>query len=272
MNKIFTAVLVIALITGNVLSQSIPDLTLKNEKQNLFSFDSKINPSMNSDFDNTLQPKKRKTVNSYFGAGYTFMIFTNGYMSNAYPVFDTRNGAFLTNISVFFGFAIAQAVTLEIEPAVLFTNNNKVIDYKLSEPFQGLYDYGHTYTNSMFALPISFNVRFFPMFKLKTFARLFFIGGGVGAAYIREENDVIFNNDPIGGTGYYNYTTMATDQWAPIFKPMIGFTGTGGQFGFGGEIRYNFIKTKQDTKLPFATRFASNFNSVDITLRFYFSL
>jgi hypothetical protein len=57
-----------------------------------------------------------------------------------------------------------------------------------------------------------------------------------------------------------------------MFRGMIGFTGTGGQFGFGGELRYNHVPLTKETSVPFATRHASNASSVDITLRFYFSL
>lgn len=269
MKQILSMVLVFVLLTGNALSQGLPELKLTDNKSSLSGF-TQTKPETNSLYEKTVQLKKRKTVTSYFGAGYSFMIFTNGYMSSAFPVFDTRNGSFLTNINLFFGFAIAKAVTLEIEPTILFTSNNKVVDYKLSQPYL-LNSYGHTTTNSLLAFPLALNVRFFPFFKLKSFARLFFIGGGAGVAWIREENDIFYNSQPVGGFGYLP-TTQSTSQWAPVFKPMIGFTGTGGQFGFGGEVRYNIIPLKQDMTQPFATRFATNFNSVDITLRFYFSL
>jgi len=228
-------------------------------------------------FKKNFQLKTRKTVTSYFGAGYSFMIFTNSYMSNAFPVLDTRNGSFLTNINLFFGFAIAKAVTLEISPSILFTSNNRQVDYALTPAklINGAYyNYAHTSTNGIIALPIALNVRFFPMFKQKTFARLFFIGGGVGAAWIREENDVSYNNSP--NTFYYysdpGQNGYSTSQWTPLFRALAGFTGTGGQFGFGGELSYNIIPLKQDISQPFATRFAKDMNSVDITLRFYFSL
>lgn len=276
MKKVFLALL-ITLIGSSIFAQDLPGLKLKDNANSIGSMSknsSEGSLKTNSFFKETFQLKKRKTVSSYFGAGYSFMIFTNGFMSDAFPVLDTRNGSFLTNINLFFGFSIAQAVTLEVEPTILFTSNNKQVNYKLSTPYQGLYNYAHTYTNGIIALPLALNVRFFPFFKLKSYARLAFIGGGVGAAWIREENDVFYNNNP---TSYGFYTDLyqagvSTSQWAPIFKVMAGVTGTGGQFGFGGEIRYNIIPLKQDTSQPFATRFAKDFNSVDLTLRFYFSL
>jgi hypothetical protein len=282
MKKILALLLFFMILSGGAFSQDIGKFKLTDKRVSLNSFDAVsgiINQTVeeNSSSSKTFQLKKRKTVNSYFGAGYSFMIFTNSYMSNAFPVLDTRNGNFLTNIGIFFGFAIAQAVTLEIEPTILFTSNNKQVDYKLSTPYvigNTSNEYAHTYTNGIIALPIAINARFFPFFKLKSYARLIFIGGGVGAAWIREENDVWFNNNPTT----YGFTTdqyragITTSQWAPVFKVMAGVTGTGGQFGFGGELRYNIIPLKQDTSEPFATRFAKDFNSVDITLRFYFSL
>ncbi len=278
MKKLILTLLLI--ITGSLLSQdlNLAGLKLSEKKSQIKGFYQASNViDRNAVYEKEFQLKKRKTVTSFFGAGYSLMIFTNKYMSAAFPVLDTRNGSFLTNINLFFGFAIAKAVTLEIEPTILFTSNNKQIDYALSQPFvlNGVsYNYAHTYTNGIIALPLALNVRFFPMFKQKGFARLFFIGGGVGAAWIREENDVYYNNSP-NTYGFQNdqfRSGISTSQWAPLFKAMVGFTGSGGQFGFGGELRYNIIPLKQDMTQPFATRFAKDFNSVDITVRFYFSL
>jgi hypothetical protein len=274
-----TVILFFVIIQGSSISQDLPGLKLKDKYP--VDIQSSISGN-NHDAVNLkdvklssegFQLKKRKTVSSYFGAGYSFMIFTNGIMSDAFPVLNTRDGNFLTNINLFFGFAIARAVTLEFEPTILFTSNNKQVNYPLENSSTGR-KYAHTYTNGIIALPLAINVRFFPMYKLKTFARLFFIGGGVGAAWIREENDVFFNDNPTSyGINNDQYQSgISTSQWAPVFKGMIGFTGTGGQFGFGGELRYNIIPLKQDKSQPFATRFAKDFNSVDITLRFYFSL
>ncbi len=272
--------LLFVIISGSILSQQNSVLKLNGNKNSIKELTSDNKPSLYSEFNKDYQLKTRKTVTSYFGAGYSFMIFTNGFMSDAFPVLDTRNGSFLTNINLFFGFAIAKAVTLEFSPSILFTSNNRQVNYTFSAPYNsgsGNFNYGHTYTNGIIALPLVVNARFFPMFKQKGFARLFFIGGGVGASWIREENDVYFNNNPTSiitnGTNQQDYISgISTSQWAPVFKAMAGFTGTGGQFGFGGEVSYNIIPLKQDKTKPFATKFAKDFNSVDLTLRFYFSL
>jgi len=272
--------LILALFTGSLYAQQKTILKLSDSRSFLKSSEGFLSEQKNDPeavFKKNFQLKTRKTVTSYFGAGYSFMIFTNSYMSSAFPVLDTRNGSFLTNINLFFGFAIAKAVTMEISPSILFTSNNRQVDYALTpaKVINGAsYNYAHTSTNGIIALPIALNVRFFPLFKQKTFARLFFIGGGVGAAWIREENDVSYNNSP--NTFYYysdpGQNGYSTSQWAPLFRALAGFTGTGGQFGFGGELSYNFIPLKQDISQPFATRFAKDMNSVDITIRFYFSL
>ena len=272
--------LILALFTGSLYAQQKTILKLSDSHSFLKSSEGLLSEQKNDPeavFKKNFQLKTRKTVTSYFGAGYSFMIFTNSYMSSAFPVLDTRNGSFLTNINLFFGFAIAKAVTMEISPSILFTSNNRQVDYALTpaKVINGSsYNYAHTSTNGIIALPIALNVRFFPLFKQKTFARLFFIGGGVGAAWIREENDVSYNNSP--NTFYYysdpGQNGYSTSQWAPLFRALAGFTGTGGQFGFGGELSYNFIPLKQDISQPFATRFAKDMNSVDITIRFYFSL
>jgi hypothetical protein len=276
MKIILSLLLFLAVLSGSLYSQNLPDLKLK-DSESIFNsrLDSK-GEQKNAAFEKEFQLKKRKTVTSYFGAGYSFIIFTNGYLADAFPVLDTRNGAFLTNISVFFGFAIARAVTMEVEPSILFASNNQQVDYKLTTPLViGLrtYEYAHTYTNGIIALPMALNVRFFPMFMQKGFSRLIFVGGGVGAIWISEENDVYYNNSPNTYSFEDPYRAgISTSQWAPVFKLMAGVTGTGGQFGFGGEVRYNIIPLNEDKNQPFATRFAKNFNSVDITLRFYFGL
>lgn len=268
--------LLFAVITGSLLSQQTTVLKLSGDKNSIKDLTAENKPSLYEGFNKNYQLKTRKTVTSYFGAGYSFMIFTNKYMSDAFPVLDTRNGSFLTNINLFFGFSIAKAVTLEFSPSILFTSNNKLVNYYFPNRYNtGLnsFLYGHTSTNGIIALPMVLNVRFFPLFKQKGFSRLFFIGGGVGAAWIREENDVYFNDSPTSLTTTSDFVAgISTSQWAPVFKAMAGFTGTGGQFGFGGEVSYNIIPLKQDMTVPFATRFAKDFNSVDITLRFYFSL
>lgn len=272
--------LILAFVSGNLFAQFSPELRLSENKSLLKNKEfvpEQKKLDLNKEYKESYQLKKRKTVSSYFGAGYSFMIFTNSYMSSAFPILDTRNGTFLTNINLFFGFSIAQAVTLEFSPTILFTSNNKQVDYALSSPMviNGTsYNYAHTSTNGIIALPLAINVRFFPLFKQKSFARLFFIGGGAGAVWVREENDVTYNNSP--NTFYYysepGQNGLSTSQWAPLFRVISGFTGTGGQFGFGGELSYNFIPLKQDQTKPFATKFAKDMNSVDITLRFYFSL
>jgi hypothetical protein len=126
----------------------------------------------------------------------------------------------------------------------------------------------------LFAIPLTANVRFFPMWKMTSFARLFFIGGGIGYQWIKEDYDVTYSRDPNLPPGYYGFggRSESGDQWSPVFRILTGFTGTGGQFGFGGEVRYNIVPLKQESGSPFTTKIADNFNSVDICLRFYFSL
>jgi hypothetical protein len=220
-----------------------------------------------------LQPKKRKTVNAYVGAGYSFVIFTSSDMNTAYPVFDTRKGDFLSEVNLYFGFAVARAVTLEFEPSILFTSNDRILTFQYDPPitFRGnSYRYVFGYNISLLAFPFVANVRFFPAFQSKGFGRLIFIGGGVGATWIREEYDHYYGNS---SSIYYadDIATESTSQWRPVFRLMAGATGTGGQFGFGGELRYNIIPLSTNQE-PFITRTAKNMNSVDLTLRFYFSL
>jgi hypothetical protein len=238
-----------------------------------------FNQPVTENFNSSFQLKKRKTVNSYFGAGYSFVIFTDSEINTVYPILDTRNGTFLTNINLFFGVALASAVAIEFEPSLMFTSSSKVIRTSLKGPHTpgGTDTLVYSSNISLFSVPLTVNVRYFPLHKQKTFARLFFIGGGAGASWIKEDYDNFYTGrtDIIIGSGY-NYSlggpTESTSQWAPVFRVISGFTGTGGQFGFGGEIRYNIVPIKQVDNSPFRTRVAKNFNSLDISLRFYFSL
>jgi hypothetical protein len=214
-------------------------------------------------------------VNAYVGAGYSFVIFTSSDMNSAYPVFDTRKGDFLSEINLYFGFAVSQAVTFEFEPSILFTNSEKQHPFDFGE--EGInkknnnYRYVFATALGLLSFPLALNVRFFPLYRqTNSFVRLFFVGGGIGGAWIREEYDNYYSNDPSGFFAEY-FETESTSQWQPLFRIMTGFTGTGGQFGFGGELRYNIIPLSQERQ-PFVTRIAENFNSVDLTLRFYFSL
>jgi hypothetical protein len=277
MKKFLSAVLLLMFTAGFVFSQGLPDLKLSDKKNSLQYFAQNKNfKSEKSFLDKSFQLKTRKTVTSYFGAGYSFIIFTASNMNKAYPVLNFSSGDFLSEINIFYGFSIAKAVTLEFEPSILFTRNNRAIHIELKEPLTvggSTYTWAHPNSLSMLAFPLAVNFRFFPLFKLKSFGRLFFIGGGAGAIWIREEYDNYYNNSPAGyliGENYY-FNTESTSQWQPLLRVMAGFTGAGGAFGFGGEIRYNIIPLTGSNE-TFITRYSPNYNSVDLTLRFYFGL
>jgi hypothetical protein len=270
MKRIISTALAMVFVTASIYAQGLPDLKLwdKTSPSNYFNFSNGTQKQLL--MDKALQLKKRKIVSSYFGAGYAFIVYTASDMNKAYPVLDFSSGDFLSEINLFYGFAVAQAVTFELEPSILFTRNNRVVDRPLNELVNGN-AWVHSSSMSMLAFPLAVNVRFFPLYKLNTFGRLFFVGGGAGAVWVREEYENFYNNSSAGF--YYGdyFRTESTSQWAPLFRIMTGFTGTGGAFGFGGELRYNFVPLKQ-TNEPFATRYAPNYNSVDLSLRFYFSL
>jgi hypothetical protein len=279
MKKSFTISLsLIFLLSISSYSQNPFQMRLKDKGSIYHSFSGSIYDSKTElNKPPLLQLPTRKVVTSYFGAGYSFVIFTAQEMNTGYPVLDFQSGDFLSEINLYFGFAIAKALTLEFEPSILFTRNNRYIQINLSKPRYvdtTAYYYNFPSTLSMIAFPLVINARFFPFFKTKGFGRLFFVGAGGGVVWIREEYDNNYTTTPIPPTYYYygNYPiTESTSQWAPLLRIMTGFTGTGGQFGFGGEIRYNFVPLKRNDE-PFLTRIAPNFNSVELSLRFYFSL
>lgn len=289
MKKVFNLVIAMLILSSfSLKSQDLPTLKLNDNVNHISSTVSSTNSLLSSgkfgfmktSINSLAQLKQRKALNMYVGAGYSFVIFTSSGMNTAYPVLDTRSGDFLSEVNLYFGFAVAKAVTFEVEPSILFTHNNRAVTIYLPQPrqlFNDAYLYAFPQTMSMLAFPLAVNIRFFPLFSTKGFGRLFFVGGGVGAVWTREEYDNIYSNNP-GGLYYYGndtgnspIITESTSQWAPLLIIMTGFTGTGGAFGFGGELRYNFVPLKH-TDEPFASRLAANFNSVDLVLRFYFSL
>jgi len=277
MKKHILSSLICLFFISSVFAQSISDLKLKDGSDRIsnYTFNNNINNNSVSIKD---QIPKRKTVGIYFGAGYSFVIFLNNTMNTGYPVLDTRSGDFLSEINLFFGLSIAKAVTLEFEPSILFTRNNRNDIINLTTPYNlyGInYNYDFPSSQSMLAFPLVVNARFFPLYKSKGFMRLFFVGAGAGAVWIREEYDHLFSTQP--NLNYYGNDTLSppitssTSQWEPVIRIMTGFTGTGGMFGYGGELRFNYIPLKSNND-PFRTRMSKNFNSIDLAIRIYFSL
>ena len=279
MKKYILGLLLPVFFISSQCAQSISDLKLKEGGDHISNY------MLNNNIEKPTivtkdQIPTRKTVGIYFGAGYSFVIFLNSTMNTGYPVLDTRSGDFLSEINLFFGFSIAKAVTLEFEPSILFTRNNRNDMIQLSTPYN-LYGQNYNYdfpsTQSMLAFPLVVNARFFPLFKTKGFMRLFFVGAGAGATWIREEYDHNFTTQPYYYGGYFDTNvysptyTSSTSQWEPVLRVITGFTGTGGMFGYGGELRFNFIPLKSNND-PFRTRMSKNFNSIDLAFRIYFSL
>ncbi len=254
--------LIISFLSLNVLfSQSLPELKLNDE-------------TSSRSYSELKQLKKRQTVTKYAGIGYSLVFFMDENLRDAYPLLDTRSGNFLTNINLFFGISVAKALTVEFEPSLMFVSSSRLITFTLRKPvnINGTdYTYSNTGNLNMVAIPIAINLRFFPFFKnSKSFSRLFFLGTGGGAIWIREEYDNYYSTAP--GLFFNSPVRIeSTSQWAPIIRAAIGFTGTGGAFGFGGEVRFNYVPLKQ-TDEPFATRFGKAFNSIDLCIRAYFGL
>lgn len=275
MAKLIYIILLIIVFFSQSYSQFSQDLKLKEHKDQSGLIAGKLMNDNTGSGENVTQIKTRKAMHMYFGAGYSFVIFTNGVMNTGYPVLDTRSGDFLSEVNLYFGIAIASALTIELEPSILFTRNNRSDRLDLTTPvnYSGTsYNFDYPYYQGMTAIPIVVNARFFPFFVQKSFIRLFFIGAGAGVIYVHENYDHQFTNDSVLIYGNYAYVPdQSTGQWAPLFRLMTGFTGTGGAFGYGGEVRFNIVPLKNNGD-PFRTRVAKNFNSVDIALRFYFSL
>ena len=85
MKNILMMFFLLAVVTGSLLSQQSPVMKLGEKKNALKDFNvlqntvEEQNPVLNR-LEKPVQLKKRKTITSYFGAGYSFMIFTNSFM------------------------------------------------------------------------------------------------------------------------------------------------------------------------------------------------
>ena len=158
MAKLIYIFLLVTVFFSQTYSQFSQDFKLKEHKDQFGLISGKLIKDNTGSDENLTQIKTRKAMHMYFGAGYSFVIFTNGVMNTGYPVLDTRSGDFLSEVNLYFGIAIASALTIELEPSILFTRNNRSDRLDLTTPvnYSGTsYNFDYPYYQGMTAFPIA---------------------------------------------------------------------------------------------------------------------
>jgi hypothetical protein len=219
------------------------------------------------------QIKTRETSQAYAGVGYSFVIFTNGDMTDSYPLFGS-SGDFLKEVNFFGGIKASKSFALEVSPSIIFSNavNNKGFYYRSPSDLtlgneQKFYVPN---TTSFMSLPVNLKVKYFPFTKdLISQMSNIYVGFEAGMAYVKEEFiNYIYTDNTM--TTFVRSQTDKNSFWKPDFGISIGY-GNAAKFGYGFEASYRFIPVEGDNAYPLTTSMAKNMNSVNLTAKLIFS-
>ncbi len=214
---------------------------------------------------------KKRSQNTVFytGAGYKFVLFTDGTASDAYPFFDFSSQAFVKELDAFFGVVLSETVALEFSPSYMFSN-----DYGGDESEQGGFNFESNGANryyvptatSLYCLPVNLRAKYFPFGKdYGSVFNLFYIGGGAGPIYISEEMEQrVYKDD--SRLDYLYSTENSNNFWTVNFEAIAGIA-TVSKFGIGFEAGYRFIPLSSvKGEKPLVTSLAGNFNNLNFAL------
>ncbi len=216
------------------------------------------------------QIKKRSQSKVYYtGAGYKFVMFTDGSVQDAYPFFDLSTQAFVKEVMGFFGIVVSERVAVELAPSYLFSN-----DYgSNSDDASGFYfekngvnRYYVPTSANMHAIPVNLRVKYFPFAKdYGSFFNMLYIGAGGGPIYVSESMDQRVYADE-SKLVYQGATRNEDSFWTMNFEALAGIA-TVPKFGVGFEIGYRFIPlgaAAGDKALITST--AKNFNNLNLAI------
>lgn len=218
------------------------------------------------------QVKTRETTQAYAGVGYSFVIFTNGDMTDSYPLFGS-SGDFLKEINFFGGFRASSNFALELSPSIMFSNavNNKGFYFP---PKQGITKWTERFyvpsTNSFLSLPVNLKIKYYPFTKdmISQMSNLY-LGFEAGMTYVKEEvNQYIYMNETM--TEFIRSEIYKNSFWKPDFAISVGY-GSMAKFGYGFEASYRFIPLDGNSTLPLTTSIAKDMNSINLTAKLIFS-
>jgi hypothetical protein len=199
--------------------------------------------------------------------GYSLVIFTNPDVTNIYPVFDIRNGRFISEFNVFYGFQINKTIAIEINPAIVYASTSEAKGYYYNTPEKNRYWY-IPQSASLFELPINARIKYFPFGNSKNFTEGLYLGLSAGPVYIKEQYDNYIYTDS-STLSLFKISTDNNDLWNWNVSFSIGISSMQ-KFGYGFEISYRMIPLSVNRKTPLISSNASNFNSFNLSLKALF--
>ena len=212
------------------------------------------------------QTKDREKGHPYAGIGYSLIIFTNSDASKIYPVINLNSSSFLSEINLSAGYKFNRHIALEFNPAIVFasSNNNKGFNY-----YDGTNNYYYLPNKAnLFTLPINVKMKLYPLAKQTfSFVNNIFIGIGGGPMYINEQYDnAVYNNENHYQTGALKFQTNSNSFWRynAVISGGYDYAGT---IGLGFEFSYRIVPLAIDGPSPVITSVASNFNSVNLSVK-----
>jgi hypothetical protein len=212
------------------------------------------------------QTSLRDKGNFYIGAGYSLLIFTNSDVYNVYPVVNFNASSFMSEFTINAGYKINKNIAVEFAPGIIWARAQSNNGFFFNNGSNN-YFYLPNEAN-MLALPLNLKVKVFPFAgKVKSFADNIYFGIGGGAIFINEQytNNVYTNSTQNLGSFLYTQTCSNT-LWKPNMNLSLGVDFST-KFGFGIEGSYRFIPLATKGTQPLITSVASNFNSVNLTLK-----
>ena len=223
-------------------------------------------------FQADAQISERSSGYSYVGLGYSLVAFTDGVVSDIYPFLNFRNGSFMTDLNLFYGYRINDDIAIELSPSMIFTTGYDLPGYNYEE--NGVTKYHIPQDARLFMAPLNINLKYFPFSSSERgdAIKSAYLTIGGGGTYIREEyTNFIYSGNPVNPQGTYEDTKTYTESaWAPDIVFGAGILSTG-VFGYGVEVNYRMVFTSRDNSTPLALSRANNFNSINFTIKGTFS-
>ena len=213
------------------------------------------------------QFKGRETSEVYLGLAAGLNLFTNGNVSEKYPMFDVDNTSFLDNFMPFVGYKFNSTVSVEIAPAITIAKTYDKPGFDFMDAEGNRYFF-KPQNLSLAMIPISARIKIFPFAANLTVSNSvagLYSGGGLGVAFLSEKYDnfVYSNNNSMNILFTDSYKNTS---WTPLVSIFTGWESYT-KYGFGIEIGYNFIPTKVDRTDPLMLSTVSNFNNLYFSVK-----
>ncbi|MCB0722203.1 MAG: hypothetical protein KDC42_07855 [Ignavibacteriae bacterium] len=219
--------------------------------------------------DSNAQFKDRTSSYSYLGGGYTLVFFTNGEVTDTYPVFNLNSSSFLSEVNVFYGMRLSPLMAIEISPSFIFTNSTSNDGFYFTNS-SGTRNFYYPNEANLFALPININFKLYPFFAdpLSPMSNMY-LGAGGGMMYFNEEFDNnVYSDSTL--TSFLRFEKSKNSFWTQDFSLFVGF-GSTAKFGYAFELGYRFVPVDGDGTKPQTTSLVKNFNSVNLSAKVVFS-